>query len=98
MLPLALFSTKVPVGERRALADAARHKPADLPMRAPQLCFGTGFSKLKFPTLSPTTSLADLANPECCESLAMTGSTSGWSPPRHLTQRLWKVGGALPVM
>ena len=33
MLPLALFSTKVPVGERRTLADAIlEHKPADLPM------------------------------------------------------------------
>ncbi|KAJ8373704.1 hypothetical protein SKAU_G00042840 [Synaphobranchus kaupii] len=42
MLPLALFSTKVPVGERRALADAIlEHKPADLPLRAPQLRFGT---------------------------------------------------------
>ena len=66
MLPLALFSTKVPVGERRALADAIlEHKPADIPMRAPQLRFGTGFGKPKFPTLSPTTSLADLANPDC---------------------------------
>ncbi|KAJ8400550.1 hypothetical protein AAFF_G00393190 [Aldrovandia affinis] len=41
------------------------HRPADLRMRAPQLRFGTGFGKLKFPALSPTTSLADLANPEC---------------------------------
>ncbi|KAJ8369049.1 hypothetical protein SKAU_G00090770 [Synaphobranchus kaupii] len=66
MLPLALFSTKVPVGERRALADAIlEHKPADLPLRAPQLRFGTDFGKPKFPTLSPTTSLADLANPDC---------------------------------
>ncbi|KAJ4930170.1 hypothetical protein JOQ06_019183, partial [Pogonophryne albipinna] len=32
MLPLALFSTKVPVGERCALADAIlKHKPADIP-------------------------------------------------------------------
>ncbi|KAJ8364470.1 hypothetical protein SKAU_G00133010 [Synaphobranchus kaupii] len=55
MLPLALFSTKVPVGERRALADAIlEHKPADLPMRAPQLRFGTGFGKPKFPALLPT--------------------------------------------
>ncbi|KAL3058523.1 hypothetical protein OYC64_010638 [Pagothenia borchgrevinki] len=30
-------------------------------MRAPQLRFG----KPKFPTLSPTSSLADLANPDC---------------------------------
>ncbi|KAK5925701.1 hypothetical protein CgunFtcFv8_018205 [Champsocephalus gunnari] len=42
----------------RALADAIlEHKPADIPMRAPQLRFGTG--KPKFPTLSPTSSLAD---------------------------------------
>lgn len=66
MLPLALFSTKVPVCERRTLADAIlEHKPADLPIRAPQLRFGTGFGKPKFPALSPTTSLADLANPDC---------------------------------
>ncbi|CAB1433119.1 unnamed protein product [Pleuronectes platessa] len=56
-------STKVPVGERRPLADAIlEHMPADLPMRAPQL---TGFSKPKFPTRPATTSLADLANPDC---------------------------------
>ncbi|KAJ8416190.1 hypothetical protein AAFF_G00382120 [Aldrovandia affinis] len=51
MLPLALFSTK--------------HKPADLPMRAPQLLFGTGFGKRKFPALLPTTSLAKLTNSDC---------------------------------
>ncbi|KAJ8403988.1 hypothetical protein AAFF_G00343380 [Aldrovandia affinis] len=62
MLPLVLFSTKVPVGERHALTEAIlEYKPADLPMRAPQLCFGTGFRKPKFPALSLTTSLANLA-------------------------------------
>ncbi|KAJ4930285.1 hypothetical protein JOQ06_019290 [Pogonophryne albipinna] len=66
MLPLALFSNKVPADERRALADAIlEHKPDDLPMRAPQQRFGTGFGKPKFPVLSPTTRLADLANPDC---------------------------------
>ena len=66
MLPLALFSDKVPVGERRALAAAILTcKPAELPMRAPLLRFGTGFGKPKFPALSPTTSLADLANADC---------------------------------
>ena len=66
MLPLALFSTKVPAEERRALADAILdHKPDDLPMQAPQQRFGTGFGKPKFPVLSPTTRLADLANPDC---------------------------------
>ncbi|KAK5910756.1 hypothetical protein CgunFtcFv8_004992 [Champsocephalus gunnari] len=34
-------------------------------MQAPQLRFGTGFGKPKFPTLSPTSSLADLTNPDC---------------------------------
>ena len=66
MLPLALFSTKVPVGERRALADAIlEHKPAVLPMKSPQLRFGTEFGKPKFPALSPITRLSDLANPDC---------------------------------
>ena len=66
MLPLALFSTKVPAGERCALADAIlEHKPAVLPMKSPQLRFGTGFSKPKFPALSPITRLSDLANPDC---------------------------------
>ena len=66
MLPMVLLSTKVPADERHALADAIfEHKPDDLPMRAPQQCFGTGFGKPKFPELSPTTRLADLANPDC---------------------------------
>ena len=34
-------------------------------MRAPQLHFGTGFGKPKFPVLSPATRLADLANQDC---------------------------------
>ncbi|KAJ8403338.1 hypothetical protein AAFF_G00351100 [Aldrovandia affinis] len=70
VLPLALFSTKVPVGEWHALAGAIlEHKPADVPMRAPQLHFGTGFGKPKFPALSPTTSLADLAKADCWFSI-----------------------------
>ena len=64
MLPLALFSTKVPVGERRADA-ILEHKPAVLPMKSPQLRFGTEFGKPKFPALSPITRLSDLANPDC---------------------------------
>ena len=66
MLPLALFSTKEPDDERRKLADAIlKSKPAHLPMRAPQFRYGTGFGKPKFPTLSTTTSLAVLVNPNC---------------------------------
>ncbi|KAJ4931376.1 hypothetical protein JOQ06_025673 [Pogonophryne albipinna] len=66
MLPLALFSSKVPNEDKRALASAIlEHKPADLPMHIPEQCFGTGFGKPKFPTLLPTTSLADLANKDC---------------------------------
>lgn len=65
MLPLALFSTKVPVCERRALADAIlAHKPANLPA-LPQLRFGNGFGKPRFPALSPTISFADLVNSDC---------------------------------
>ncbi|KAJ8377659.1 hypothetical protein AAFF_G00255040 [Aldrovandia affinis] len=62
-----LFSTKVPVGERRAFADAIlEHKPAGLPMRAPLLRFGTGFGKPKSPALSLNTSLVDLAPSAAC--------------------------------
>ena len=66
MLPLALFSTKVPDDDRRDLADAILEcKPVDIPMRAPQQRFGNGFGKPRFPVLSPTTRLADLANSDC---------------------------------
>ena len=66
MLPLALFSSKVPNDDKRALARAIlEHKPADLPMHIPEQRFGTGFGKPKFPTLLPTTSLADLVNNDC---------------------------------
>jgi len=34
-------------------------------MHIPEQRFGTGFGKPKFPTLLPTTSLADLANKDC---------------------------------
>ena len=67
MLPLAHFSSKVLNDDKRALARAIlEHKPADLPMHIPGQRFGTGFVKPKFPTLLPTTSLADLANKDCC--------------------------------
>ncbi|KAK5918331.1 hypothetical protein CgunFtcFv8_003105 [Champsocephalus gunnari] len=66
MLPLALFSSKVPNEDKRALASAIlEHKPDDLPMHIPEQRFGAGFGKPKFPTLLPTTSLADLANKDC---------------------------------
>ncbi|KAJ4925994.1 hypothetical protein JOQ06_008179, partial [Pogonophryne albipinna] len=66
MLSLALFSSKVSNEDKRALASAIlEHKPADLPMHIPEQRFGTGFGKPKFPTLLPTTSLADLANKDC---------------------------------
>ncbi|XP_062273543.1 uncharacterized protein LOC133979114 [Scomber scombrus] len=62
MLPLALFSSKVPIDDKRALASAIlEHKSADLPMHVPQQRFG----KPKFPALLPTTSLPDLANTDC---------------------------------
>ena len=66
MLPLALFSDKVPAAEQRALADAITvHKPGDLPMRAPTERFGTNLGKPKFPVLSASIRLADLANADC---------------------------------
>ncbi len=66
MLPLALFSSKVPNDDKRALARVIlEHKPTDLHMHIPEQRFGTGFGKPKFPTLLPTTSLADLANKDC---------------------------------
>ncbi|KAK5901432.1 hypothetical protein CgunFtcFv8_026304 [Champsocephalus gunnari] len=41
MLPLALFSSKVPNEDKRALASAIlEHKPADLPMHIPEQRFG----------------------------------------------------------
>jgi len=44
MLPLALFSDKLPVDDRRAFADTIlQNKPADQPLKFPQLRFGTGF-------------------------------------------------------
>ena len=66
MLPLALFNDKVPAAERRALADAImEHKPADLPVRVPRERLGADFGKPKFPALSPSSRLADLANADC---------------------------------
>jgi len=66
MLPLALFSDKLAVDDRRALADTIlQNKPANQPLQFPQLRFGTGFGKPTFPVLTPTTRLADLANKYC---------------------------------
>ncbi|KAF0307506.1 hypothetical protein FJT64_021201 [Amphibalanus amphitrite] len=63
LVPLALFSTKVPEEERRSLVDAILNcKPDDVPASAHQQRFGTGFGKPRFMALAPTTSLADLAN------------------------------------
>ncbi|KAF0306682.1 hypothetical protein FJT64_021878 [Amphibalanus amphitrite] len=66
ILPLALFSDKVLAAERRALADAImEHKPADFPVRVPREQCGADFGKQKFPALSPSSRLADLANADC---------------------------------
>src|SRR6218665_2982241 len=61
MVPPALWSSKVPPAERRALADRLLAiKPATYVLK-PQHRFGTGFGKPKFPeSLSITTTLADL--------------------------------------
>lgn len=63
MVPLALFSNRVPSNERRELADRLiAVKPASA-MLAPKNRFGTGFGKPKFPTdITSTTTLADFVN------------------------------------
>ena len=60
MLPIALFSSTIPAGDRHALAESIlQHKP-DLPLQVAQQRFGNGFGKPIFPVLSPATTLADL--------------------------------------
>jgi hypothetical protein len=66
MLPLALFSDKVPTPQKQALAAAIlESKPSDLPMSAPEKRQGTGFGKPVFPNVSEHTQLSDLANNDC---------------------------------
>lgn len=63
MIPLALWSSKVPDDERRALADSLLAVKPETALLAPQNRFGTGFGKPKFPaTVTLTTTLADFAS------------------------------------
>ena len=63
MVPLALFSNKVPTVERQALADSLLTCKPQEEMHVPKNRFGTGFGKPKFPTatrITESTTLADL--------------------------------------
>lgn len=63
MVPLALFSDKVPGEQRRALADRLLAVKPDVIMLAPQNRFGYGHGKPTFPTaITQTTTLPDLVN------------------------------------
>jgi len=63
MIPLALWSSKVPDTERRATADSLLTVTPETALLAPQNRFGTGFGKPKFPaTVTLTTTLADFAS------------------------------------
>jgi hypothetical protein len=65
MVPLALWSNKVPVDTRRALADSLLAAKPDNAVTNPQQKFGTGFGKPRFPTDVPmSTTLADLVGPD----------------------------------
>jgi hypothetical protein len=63
MVPLALFSNKVPKEDRRSLADRLLVlKPTDS-LHQPTARFGSGFGKPTFPTtITLTTTLADLVD------------------------------------
>lgn len=66
MIPLALWSDKVPADERRALADRLLAVKSDNALITPQHRFGTGFGKPRFPTdtITMSTTLADLVGPD----------------------------------
>ena len=62
MVPLALWGSKVPDIERRALADRILAVKPDTEVLKPQTRFGMGFGKPKFPkTITLTSTLADFA-------------------------------------
>jgi len=61
MVPLALWSNKVPAEARRALANGLLAIKPDDNLSTPQNRFGTGFGKPRFPeTITLSTTLADL--------------------------------------
>ena len=61
MVPLSLFSNKVPAEEKRSIADRLLSiKPSEIP-NSPVNRFGTGYGKPKFPTnISHSTTLTNL--------------------------------------
>ena len=65
MVPLALFSSKVPSEQRRALADKLLAVRPTTEQVTPLNRFGVGFGKPVFPSaVTLTTTLADLAGPD----------------------------------
>ena len=66
MVPLALWSDKVPADDRRALADRLLTFKPDNALANPQHRFGEGFGKPRFPeeTITMSTTLADLVGPD----------------------------------
>jgi len=61
MVPLALFSSQVPLAERQALADALLSVQPASELTAPQNRFGSGWGKPHFPSeISLSTRLCDL--------------------------------------
>ena len=62
MIPLALFSEKVPATEKQALATKLPTVKPDEEMVTPSNLYGTGFQKPMFPeNITEATTLADLA-------------------------------------
>ncbi len=65
MVPLALFSDKVPDEIRRSMADKLLELKPEAEMSRPLQRFGTGFGKPKFPEdINLNTSLVDLLSPD----------------------------------
>jgi hypothetical protein len=63
MVPLALFSSKVPVAERQALAESLLKIQPDCPVQNPSNRFGSGWGKPQFPTtINLSTRLCDLVD------------------------------------
>jgi hypothetical protein len=63
MVPIALWSNKVPESARRALADKLLAVKPETPVRVPKHRFGTGFGKPKLPsTVSLSSGLADFVS------------------------------------
>ena len=88
MVPLALWSSKVPAVERRRLADRLLAVKPALELQSPQDRFGSGFGKPKFPNfITISTTLADLVGSDSWYTFAvlkinsefLTEDVSDWS-------------------